>query len=1268
MTGRNNFEESRQLEQAIAALESQRATLGDAMVEAAIQPIRRRLAELKYTNDKPVITFEGERKLVTVMFADFSGFTALAEKQDPETVRELVNACFNRLVPIIQKYEGTVEKFIGDEIMAIFGAPVAHENDPERALRTGLEMMEEMAKFNADHNLDMGMHIGVNTGLVIAGGIGSEGQQQYGVMGDTVNLAKRLEEVAQTGCVLTSHATYCHVRGVFDVLPKEPIRVKGKTEMVRTYLVQRAKPRAFHMEIRGVEGIETRMVGREAELVTLQNVFRDTMEDAETRIVTLVGEAGVGKSRLLYEFDKWIELLPEEIWFFKGWATPEMQASPYGVIRRMFAHRFEILESDSAAEVMAKVRTGMAMALEPNQADLAGHLIGFDFSTSLAVQDMLESESFRKQALAGMTEYFRVVAREPTVIFLEDIHWADDSSLDLIDHLAASLPETRLLVLCLARPALFERRPGWGEGREAHISLELKALSRRESRALVTEILKNVDEIPIDLRDLVVDGAEGNPFYVEELIKMLIDDGVICCEESGWQVKLERLVDVHVPPTLTGVLQARLDSLPSKERALLQRASVVGRLFWDMAVAELAAGEESGFEKDELAPLLRAVRDRELIFRREHSTFIGTDEYTFKHALLRDVTYETVLLKLRRVYHRQVAAWLEAAARDRLGEYLGLIAGHYELAGDQAKAVEYLQRAGDKACLAYAHQEAVEYYRRALTLQKEQGELASAARTLMKLGLVYHTAFDYHRSRQAYEQGFALWQQVEAAQQTVPPHPAPHALRTFRKAPLTLDLTMTDHIDANALVIQLFSGLVEGSMGMEVMPDIAKSWEISEGGQKYVFHLRKDVRWSDGVPVTAGDFEYAWKRTLNPAIGSPNATLLYDIKGARAFHQGEGFDPANLGVQALDDYTLMVELEGPTGYFLSLLAHNRTFPVPRHTLEVHAEKWAQADKLVTNGAFRLESWKPGESMVLTRNPEYHGSFRGNLQRVELSIDIDKFPVLEMYEAGNLDMLGLDALLPSEWDRTRRRHVGEYVSAPESATHYVGFDVSRPPFDDPRVRRAFALATDKTTLANAVLGGYESPATGGFVPPSLPGHSAGIGLGYDPISARQLLAEASYPEGRGFPHVDACARERVRPQAEYLQAQWRENLGIEIPWKIMGWEQYLARLDKVPAHIVQFTWIGDYPDPDSFLRTGNVQQRTCWRDKTFYELVEKARRVMEQEERLKLYAQADRILIEAAAIIPLTYSRSHVLVKPWVHKFPASSLHQWLWKDIILEAH
>jgi oligopeptide transport system substrate-binding protein len=538
----------------------------------------------------------------------------------------------------------------------------------------------------------------------------------------------------------------------------------------------------------------------------------------------------------------------------------------------------------------------------------------------------------------------------------------------------------------------------------------------------------------------------------------------------------------------------------------------------------------------------------------------------------------------------------------------------------------------------------------------------------MKLGLVFHTAFDYERSLEAYEEGFDLWKQAEEAPATLRLQTAPHALRTARGAPISLDPTMTDHNDSSVVNIQLFSGLVEGSAAREVIPDVARSWEISEGGRRYTFHLRDDVCWSDGAPVTSEDFEFAWKRTLDPDNGSPNANLLYDIKGARAYHQRETTDPGSLGIQTPDALTLAVELEGPTGYFLSLLACTAAYPVPQHVVEAHGEAWTQTDNLVTNGAFTLEDWRRGESMVLLRNTDYHGRFKGNLERVELLFGIKKSDILGMYEDDTLDILGLVDFPSEQWDHARRRYAWEYISAPESATHYVGLDVSRPPFDDPRVRRAFALAIDKTTLANKVLGGYLFPAAGGFIPPSVPGHVAGIGLPYDPEQAQNLLAEAGYPGGHGFPKVEACARDRNRPQTEYIQVQWRENLGVDVAWEMLPWRKYLDRLEKTPANIVQFGWMADYPDPDSFLRTGNTQQRTRWRDETYDELVEKARRVMDQEERLDLYAQADKILVEAAAVIPLAYSWSHTLVKPWVSKFPALALNEWLWKDIIIEPH
>jgi ABC-type transport system substrate-binding protein len=277
--------------------------------------------------------------------------------------------------------------------------------------------------------------------------------------------------------------------------------------------------------------------------------------------------------------------------------------------------------------------------------------------------------------------------------------------------------------------------------------------------------------------------------------------------------------------------------------------------------------------------------------------------------------------------------------------------------------------------------------------------------------------------------------------------------------------------------------------------------------------------------------------------------------------------------------------------------------------------------------------------------------------------------MEMYEAGELDSIDLRGFPPLEWVRAHRQHAGEYASAPLMGTYYLGFDVSRPPFDDLRVRRAFALATDKKTLANVVLKGYEFPATGGFVPSGIPGHSSSISPPYNPERARELLDQAGYPGGQGFPVVDAWTWRRMKPRAEFLQAQWHENLDVEINWEIMDFSQFIDRIDKASSHMIQGFWVPDYPDPDACLRASPVRRRSHWLNEDYEKLVEKARRVLDQGERLQLYAQADRMLVEdQSVIIPLTYMWSHVLVKPWVRTFPASALNQWLWKDIVIEAH
>ena len=764
--------EREQLEQAIITLEGQRAVLGDAVVDAALVSIHDKLSSLIESQKATQ-----QRKLATVLFMDIVGSTSIIQNLDPEDIMAIMDTALQRLAKPIYAHGGRVTRFMGDGFLALFGAPVARENDPEMGVRAGLQILSEAQVYAREieaqwHIPDFNIRVGISTGLVIIGG---DTEAENTIMGTTVNLAARLESAAKPGTLLISHHTYQHIHGLFDMQILEPITAKGFADPIHVYQVYKAKPPVNRMSTWSVAGIETRMVGRDPEFLMLKNMFHDATEDAEVQVVTIVGDGGVGKSRLLYEFEKWVELLPDEVWYFKGGGTPETETMPYGLIRSVFAHRFDILESDSTVEVREKFRAGMAVALNANQADLVGQLLGLDFSASQAVQGQLGSESFGDVATAHLANYLQAIAKEPTVILLEDIHWADDSSLDLLNHLVGTVPNTRLLVVCLTRPQLFERRPSWGEGQEFHTQINLKPLSRRASRALVGEILQKAESVPIELRDLIVEGAEGNPFYVEELIKVLIEDGVIVHGEDYWRVELERLAEMHVPLTLTGILQARLDSLPRGEKAVLQRASVVGRLFWGAIVADLTSNKEEAALVDNR---LDDVRNRELIFRREYSVFEATDEYIFKHALLRDVAYETVLIKQRRVYHAQVAQWLENAAGERISEYLSLIARHYELAGETKKAVDYLQRMGEESLKVCAFREAIRAFEHALALlpavdpDQVQGvsstlphvDWAERSMLLVNLGNLYNRIGDYPLALEHLEEGLTLARQANDPQ------------------------------------------------------------------------------------------------------------------------------------------------------------------------------------------------------------------------------------------------------------------------------------------------------------------------------------------------------------------------------------------------------------------------------------------------------------------------------------------------------------------------
>jgi ABC-type oligopeptide transport system substrate-binding subunit/class 3 adenylate cyclase len=1211
-----------------------------------------------------------ERRVVTILFSDVMGSTALAEGLDPEDVMEIMDGAFDVLIAPVYRHEGTLARMMGDAILAFFGAPIAHEDDPERAIRAALDIVEGTKTYARQLARERGIsgfnvRVGINTGLVVVGEVGTDLRVEYTAMGDAINLAARMEQHAPPGGILVSHDTYCQVRGVFDVQPQEPVQVKGKQEPVQTYLVQRARPRAFRRGMRGVEGVETRMIDREAELEQVQHALHRVMENSEPQILTISGEAGVGKSRLLYEFENWADLLLEHLIVCRARASQGLQKVPYALIRDLFTSQFQIQESDRASVARAKMERGIGevLAADPQsqmKAHLIGQLIGLDFTASPHLQEVLDdARQLRDRAITYMSEFFRVLAASsPMVLLLEDIHWSDDSSLDLLEHLASTMADQPLLIVCVARPTLFERRPAWGAEQTYHTRLRLHPLSPADSHQLVEEILQKAVEVPEVLSELLVNRSEGNPYYIEELIRNLVEDGAIVKGDETWHVKCDRLGETRIPPTLTGLLQARIDRLDANERLVLQQAAVVGRVFWDSAVAMIRRSVDGGESVEEISAVLSSLQSREMISRHEEPAFSGAREYSFQHTVLREVVYESVLRGLRQKYHGIVAQWLIEESADRIDEFTGQIADHLE-ASDRAlveEAIPYLLKAGDRARRLYAHREAVDRYQRALALLKEQGDAGreQAARTLMKLGLVYTAAFEPNRAQEAYDEAFTLWEPLRESRGSPELRVPSAVLRLAVEEPLTLDPGLVSDDVSMFIAAQLFEGLVEIDPDYNVLPAVAARWDVADDGTRYVFRLREGLRWSDGTPLTAGDFEYAWKRNLSMASLSPLAHLLHVVKGAQAFAEGEIDDPEKVGVVALDELTLEVRLEGPTAYLPYLLAHPIAFPLPRWVVDSHGQAWTDPDKLVSNAAYRMVEWRSGGDLVLSRNPFYGRWFPGNAERVECAVFTDFAPVLQAYAADALDAISMLNADPGTIALAQWAHGSELAFTPQPSTFHLVFRADRPPFDDVRVRRAFAHALDRVALAREASKDQYAPATGGFVPPGMPGHSAGIGLAYDPELARGLLAEAGFPGGQSFPrvswiHSGGSAGEPIVP---FMRRAWRTNLGLDVEPESLEWGAFMERLNRNQAHLTLVGWFGHYPDPDSLLRVPfhstagiNIPR---WKSSRFDALVEEAVRVVDQTKRMELYQEADRILVaEEAVVAPLGYAQGRIMMKPWV---------------------
>src|SRR5215204_4114708 len=594
-----------------------------------------------------------ERRQVTVLFADLSGYTAFAERMDPETVKSLVDRALLRLGQEVARYGGTVDKYIGDNVMAIFGAPVAHEDDAERAVRAGLGMQAAMAEVN--DGLPDGAHfalrVGLNTGEVLAGAVGDD----YTVVGDTVNVASRLQTAARPGSVTvgerTMHATGEAIR--YERL--EPLDLKGKSEPVPAW--EAVGLIAEHAVGRAASGREAPLVGRDYEIGTLESLYERVMREGRPHLITLIGEAGVGKSRLLNEFEKRIS--GREAALRTGRCLPYGSGIVFWALGEVLREECGIVESDSSDEAWGKLRSyvgdlmgGVGKASD-REAALIGRLLGVDVPPEVVPEED-DPERMRESSLAALRGGIEMIAnKHPFVIAFEDIHWADDGLLDAIEHLAQWV-RAPLMLVCLARDELLDRRAGWGGGRRSATQLFLDPLSDEHSRTLVRALLPDGHEVV----PAVAERSGGNPLFAEEMARRISEEGSVEAAE--------------LPDTVQAVLAARLDSLDAFERRLVQQASVVGRTFPEGALATLARSEGRDLDR-----ALMALQEKDILAPSPAGPLLGERELAFKHVLIRDVAYGMLPKAVRSRKHFEVGAFMEERAGDRTDEVVALLAEHY---------------------------------------------------------------------------------------------------------------------------------------------------------------------------------------------------------------------------------------------------------------------------------------------------------------------------------------------------------------------------------------------------------------------------------------------------------------------------------------------------------------------------------------------------------------------------------------------------------------
>lgn len=683
----------------------------------------------------------GERRVITMLFCDVKGSTAAAEKVDPETWTDIMNGIFEFMIRPVYKYEGTVPRLMGDAILAFFGAPIAHEDDPQRAVLAGLEIQEGIKEYAEEirlkHRLEFGLRVGINTGLVVVGAIGSDLRMEYTAIGDAINLAARMEQTAAPGTVQISDETYKLVAPFFEFEALGEVEVKGKAAPIKTYRPLGVKKSPGHL--RGLEGLSSPLVGREAQLGLLNQQLKQLQNGAGS-VVAVIGEAGLGKSTLIAELKKSNDGL---IWL-RGDAVSYARSVSYFPWRQIVRQSIDAYEEDSPGEVRRKLNyICECCALPGGNMPLLEAMLSVESEESLQALIGVQGEALVQKMVNSVCGFLCGLAKEgPHVIVFDDLHWADEASLNLLLSLADLTNTQPLLFICMLRPD--KTASSWDAMHkiqqkviDKYQSISLEPLQEDQTDVLLANLL-GAKDLPKNVRDMVVERGDGNPFFIEELIRSLIETKQIVRENDHWRAVNED-AKVSLPDTLRGVLGARIDRLPELSKHLLQNAAVIGRSF-DLRVLKRLTSLNGSFDSQiqylQEASLVEPLRE----------------EYAFRHVLIQEAAYDSILIKKRAELHRRIGEALEGLHANRIEEFAPLIAHHFYAAQDE-RSLKYDLVAGEKAALLYANAEAVTHFSRALEVAKRtKAESEKIINLYPQLGSVLELSGQFEGALATYEE------------------------------------------------------------------------------------------------------------------------------------------------------------------------------------------------------------------------------------------------------------------------------------------------------------------------------------------------------------------------------------------------------------------------------------------------------------------------------------------------------------------------------------